>query len=459
MSSRILKILSGPNCGAEAELVPGRYVLGSDSGCDIVLADSAIAPNHLALEIKQNGQETLTRAVPLEGQSLLKNERIEANGAQVEDFALLTLGGTYIILGPADQLWPALSLPDLVQSGTATIQPEKEALETEKENEVEAGVEKTEEKETVAEEKNETGPVRVPRQKVFFLLALLLVISGAVLWWTLFPSVSDQEKMQAILKQGNFREVRLQADEKENLTLSGYVLKNTDLERLRQIVQQIPARVNVSVLSDAVKTLHQKLAEQDIALKVQQTGYTVSVHGYLEDSKSREELTVLVRETLPPGLKVKYNLMNWQDMAELLQQPLTARGLGKKLFFTPSGNKILVRGNLNQEELALWQGITEEIADRIGGGSPFSRVQITGGATPVSQFQIQKTVKKEMRCADLQLVKTAGRYYIELQQKKYAPGDVLPDGYRVKELTDARIVLSGPGQMLYCPVTSPKESQ
>ena len=122
MSSRILKILSGPNCGAEAELVPGRYVLGSDSGCDIVLADSAIAPNHLALEIKQNGQETLTRAVPLEGQSLLKNERIEANGAQVEDFALLTLGGTYIILGPADQLWPALSLPYLVQSGTATIQ-------------------------------------------------------------------------------------------------------------------------------------------------------------------------------------------------------------------------------------------------------------------------------------------------------------------------------------------------
>ena len=64
-----------------------------------------------------------------------------------------------------------------------------------------------------------------------------------------------------------------------------------------------------------------------------------------------------------------------------------------------------------------------------------------------------------MRCADLQLVKTAGRYYIELQQKKYAPGDVLPDEYRVKELTDARIVLSGPGQMLYCPVTSPKESQ
>ncbi len=212
MNSRILKILSGPNCGAEAELVPGRYVLGSDPECDIVLTDSAVSPHHLALEIDFRDQTISTQAIPLEGQSLLKNERIKESGVPVEDFALLTLGGTCIALGPADQLWPAVILPDLIQSGSTISQPETDTPEPETEKEPESKVEKTgEEKKTASKEIPDRQ--KLPAWLLFFLAILIVILVGANIWRTLFPSVSDRERMQTLLSRGDFQEIKLKSDD------------------------------------------------------------------------------------------------------------------------------------------------------------------------------------------------------------------------------------------------------
>ena len=47
--ARLLRVLSGPHLGAEMSLRPGRYAIGTDENCDIVLSDSRLAARHAFL--------------------------------------------------------------------------------------------------------------------------------------------------------------------------------------------------------------------------------------------------------------------------------------------------------------------------------------------------------------------------------------------------------------------------
>ena len=90
--SFILKIVEGPNRGAEIALVEGVAVtLGKGDECDIVLADSTLPEEPLSIEA--NG------------------DAVSVNGEQLEQFAVKTLGATSFAVGPADAPWGELKWP------------------------------------------------------------------------------------------------------------------------------------------------------------------------------------------------------------------------------------------------------------------------------------------------------------------------------------------------------------
>ena len=90
--SFILKIVEGPNRGAEIALVEGVAVtLGKGDECDIVLADSTLPEEPLSIEA--NG------------------DAVTVNGEQLEQFAVKTLGATSFAVGPADAPWGELKWP------------------------------------------------------------------------------------------------------------------------------------------------------------------------------------------------------------------------------------------------------------------------------------------------------------------------------------------------------------
>lgn len=66
-NSIVLRIFSGLHLGAEIELAPGTYVIGTDDSCDIILSDASLASRHAALRIVEEGGEVSVHAQSLDG--------------------------------------------------------------------------------------------------------------------------------------------------------------------------------------------------------------------------------------------------------------------------------------------------------------------------------------------------------------------------------------------------------
>ena len=107
----LLKIVEGPNKGAEIALVEGVAVtLGKTDDCDVILADPTLpdAP----LEISATADTVLVGGVPL------------------EPFNVRTAGSTGIAVGPADAPWGPLVWPK-PEEESESAKPESESPESE----------------------------------------------------------------------------------------------------------------------------------------------------------------------------------------------------------------------------------------------------------------------------------------------------------------------------------------
>ena len=88
----LLKIVEGPNKGAEIALVEGVAItLGKGDDCDIVLADATLPDAPLSIEASESG--------------------VTVDGSPLEPFAVRIAGATAFAVGPADAPWGALKWP------------------------------------------------------------------------------------------------------------------------------------------------------------------------------------------------------------------------------------------------------------------------------------------------------------------------------------------------------------
>lgn len=125
----ILKIIQGPNDGAEVELPDGQVTrLGRGDACDVMLQDSMMAEEALELDCK-GAQVTLT---PLADGAYLGERALRTGHAEaLPPFTVVTCGDTRLAIGPAGQPWPELTWPDLQALRLAALPPlsEQELLD------------------------------------------------------------------------------------------------------------------------------------------------------------------------------------------------------------------------------------------------------------------------------------------------------------------------------------------
>ena len=89
----LLKIVGGPNKGAEIALVEGVAVtFGKGDDCDIVLADPTLPEDPLSISPSADS--------------------VSVNGEALEPFAVKTVGATSFAIGPADAPWGELKWPE-----------------------------------------------------------------------------------------------------------------------------------------------------------------------------------------------------------------------------------------------------------------------------------------------------------------------------------------------------------
>ncbi len=113
----LLKIVEGPQKGAEIALVGGRRVsLGSDDACDIVVEDAALAARACELDVSEAG---VTALAP------------DGAAQALKPFEVRTFGTTAFAVGPADQPWGDLvyPAPEAPEAPPAEASEEPEAAE------------------------------------------------------------------------------------------------------------------------------------------------------------------------------------------------------------------------------------------------------------------------------------------------------------------------------------------
>ena len=158
----VLKIVEGPNRGAEIALVEGVAVtLGKGDECDIVLADSTLPEEPLSIEA--NG------------------DAVSVNGEQLEQFAVKTLGATSFAVGPADAPWGELKWPAKGAISRKDAEPQGKETQAEEAH----GEEDLRDSATPREEKADAPE---PEKKkhgclgCLVVLVLLVLLLGVLAW-------------------------------------------------------------------------------------------------------------------------------------------------------------------------------------------------------------------------------------------------------------------------------------
>lgn len=154
----ILKIVEGPNKGAEIALVAGVAVtLGKTDDCDIVLADPSMPEVPLKVEASESG--------------------VQVDGDMLDVFHVKTAGSTAFAVGPAesawgDLVWPAKSEPE----PAAAPEPESETKSAP------AATPESEEKAGEAGENKKEGGKRTGCLGCLVAVILLAVAAVALVW-------------------------------------------------------------------------------------------------------------------------------------------------------------------------------------------------------------------------------------------------------------------------------------
>ena len=166
----LLKIVEGPNKGAEIALVSGVAItLGKGDDCDIVLADPTLPAAPVSLEASDDG--------------------VTADGEPLEKFAVKTLGATSFAVGPADTPWGALKWPTRAEnSEDESPTPESAEEESPKAKDPEAEKRDAEE----PEKPTEAGkPTRRGGCCGCLVALALLLLALAVLAWIYRAAIGD----------------------------------------------------------------------------------------------------------------------------------------------------------------------------------------------------------------------------------------------------------------------------
>ena len=253
---KILKILTGPQEGAELELDAGIALrIGTDDSCDIVLVD-AMAPAQ-ALELVMEGDDVSVTAAA---------ERIFAGDAALPvgektalpDYTILTIGSTRCAVGDADKPWPPLRWIPLDVLLAEKPQPEQEA-----EKSAEESADKPEQEEApLSREQLEKidelqSQKRAKRGRGFAILSwlILILICAAGMWFTgrhVWKIAAPKEKEEAKDVAENAHKTRLEKL-RERAEALGLTIEEEEDGSIRRIAGNVPKTSQRTVIEQIVK--------------------------------------------------------------------------------------------------------------------------------------------------------------------------------------------------------------
>lgn len=355
-SPMILKVITGPNAGAEIGLQKDRtYTIGKDSNsCDIVFQDVSVSRAHAKLIIQPSGEMTI--------EDLESKNGTLINGIEIDKPTSIT-GQDLVQLGTTTFL-----IIDREALAETIYAPSEEREEEEEEEETE------EELEEVAEKvawKNRIIPMR---QLVLAGSALFILFVVFLSFFSLFKS----ERAQIAHKEENdqIKEV-MELFPAVNYTynpasgklfLSGHVITAIDLEKLQYEIEMLPfvtsTDSNVIIDEMIAKTTNDVLAEnagfKGISIVVTTPGkFTVS--GYLQNAQKEENLSDFLTSNFPYLDRLDNQVVNEEELNQHIGSMLLEKGFPAVSYKITNG-ELLLTGRYNVKKERFYDDLLDKFS-------------------------------------------------------------------------------------------------
>ncbi|MDC5707109.1 type III secretion system inner membrane ring subunit SctD [Vibrio europaeus] len=413
-----IRILSGVHSGVEVPLPQGTLVLGNDDfGADLVLSDVGVESHHLTLEC------TLENVI-LKGcsEASLRGEQVDVvkDGVELERGSLVSVGVVQFAVGHVDD--------DLAILGRET-----EVVTKDTSNKV----------------------VKSSSWKRSLLIGVLCsMLPSAILagmWYSQANSNANEITTEAepivqvrdILKELGLDDVRVEWNANvHQAVLEGYVDDSTQkLQLLRRIdLLGINYKSDLRTMEEirrGVRFILRNLGYHQVKVENGDETGTVLLTGYIDDASRWSQVEQILERDVPGLVAWKVELQRAGAYMDTLKQLLEKESLLKKVQIVTSGDRVEVRGELDDIETTRFYSVTREFREQYG-EKPYLVLK------SIPKVSKGSNVDFPFRSVNFGQVP----YVILTDNVRYMVGSRTPQGYRISSVTPDGIELVKGGQVI-----------
>lgn len=413
-----IRILSGVHSGVEVTLPEGALVLGSDDFiADLVLSDAGVEANHFTLACQQDS--VILRGCK-EANINGENISVEDDGIELLRHAVVSVGVVKFALGYAEEA--------LIVSNVSDESSEQD-----------------------------TPVVAVQRSswKKTTLIALLCSFVPSVIfagmWYSQANGNNNETVTEAepivlvrnILGELKLSDVRVEWNAAaRQAVLEGYVEDRTQkLDLLGRIdVLGINYKSDLRTMEEirrGVRFILRNLGYHQVKVENGDETGTLLLTGYIDDASRWNQVEQILERDVPGLVAWKVELQRAGAYMDTLKALLTDAELLKKVQLVTSGDRIEVRGELDDIETTRFYGVTRDFREQYG----------------EKPYLVLKSIPKVSKGTNIDFPFRSVNfgqvpYVILTDNVRYMVGARTPQGYRISSVTPAGIELVKGGRVI-----------
>ena len=435
----MLKVISGPNTGAEFSLGKGgTYIAGKDpSTCDIVFQDLSVSRQHAKITLTEEGQVFIEDLGSRNG--ILINGDLVQEKKELTSQDLLSLGTTSLLIIDREDTKETIYSPPPFFPGTSPLAISQEPLDHEKTSSIEPIAPTADWKEMVISKKHlVVGGGFVAFLLVVFLSMFALFSSRPVALPSKHPSTLIQEALIP------YPSVQFSWNEENGkLFLVGHVLTNINHQELSYTLAQLPF---IQSTEDNIVVDEYVWQNMNALLSTNPSWQAISIHsplpgkfvmrGYLQDASEAQALQDYMNRNFPYLDRLDNQVVVESILSTQIQGMLASGGY-YAVAFQLSNGELILSGKTDANEKTHFQELIETFKGLSGirlvknfvvfSSADSSRTDLSG------KYQVSGASMKDGKA-----------YNIVINGKILAKGDML-DGMLITAIESDMVLLEKDG--------------
>lgn len=422
-TSFILKVLSGANTGATVRLKRGNIVIGRNMSNDIILHDDNIADQHLQLLITSSN----VTLQPLVQPVFVDSGEVGLEGLVLKPYQTVRIGNVEFTI--TDGKTDKGQLANKAKSNQKT----KPAVQTPAP--------------PIASPIRASAPVqRKANSKIYLITGLSLLLIGNLIY--AIPRVnqwlnqsgmfaSAESRANALLSNLGQKDFKLIERPNGLRTLSGYVATAQERNELLRTIQQAGIQANVQIWSqeeliESATTIARSLGETAVNFAAGDKAGQLLGRGFVSTASVWERMKATILGDVAGVQEIDEDKMNSMDsfLAGFMQL-VEKKGLSSHLKVTTDGKRVIVKGELTQQEIEQLKTVRQEFMANYE-NSPDLILNIS---------DIKDRVKLAIRSVSVGKIP----FLVSKDGKKYMEGSTLGENYFVKSIKPDYVLLTTNG--------------